>query len=180
MCRKPMTDLEVAERKRKIVAAIAEGKNQKAFAEDELNISVMALHKFMDKHGMSKWYETKRAKVEAALAKVAANGSNNATMEEFGKTFRVDRVTLSQHYIKPLKAANPDFAWQRGGLLDETLLVRKAVDDAIKNGSVRFAFIRAFANPFPCVAIPSSCAATRLSVAAPSQVGRARLCSKSR
>ena len=179
------------------IAVIKDGMSKGLLQKDvayELGWKQQNLSDFIRKHGLPKWEKTrfpekKSAVLQDVLADLREHGQNNRTLQELADQARmpvrqfgnaVARMKRKADDITGDEAANPDFAWQRGGLLDETLLVRKAVDDAIKNGSVRFAFIRAFANPFPCVAIPSSCAATRLSVAAPSQVGRARLCSKSR
>jgi hypothetical protein len=167
------------ERKRKIETAIAEGKNQKTFAQDELGIGLTALHKFMNKNGMPKWHKTKRLKVEAALFNAMANGSDNVKMEDLGKTVGATRNTMSLA-LKGMQAVDPNLVWTKGGVTEKNLIFRKALAAAKKDGSVRIPFIRTFANPFPCVAIPASCASTRLSVAAPSQVVRARLCSSRR
>ncbi len=133
----------------------------------------------MDKNDIPKWNETKRVKVEAALFNAMANGSDNVTMKDLGKTVGADRTTMTRA-LQGMQAVDPNLAWVKGGVTEKNLIVRQTLAAAKKNGSVRFPFIRTFANPFPCVAIPASCASTRPSVAAPSQVGRARQCSRSR
>ncbi len=152
-----MTDLEVAERKRKIETAIAEGrKKKKTFAKDELGIEVGSLEKFMIKHGMPGWHETKRAKVEAALFDAMANGSGNVTMKDLGKTVGAHRATMARA-LQGMQDVDPNLAWTKGGVTEKSLIVRRTLAAAKEDGSVRFPFIRAFANPFPCVAIPASC-----------------------
>jgi hypothetical protein len=188
-----MPEEEVKRRIAVIKDGMSKGRLQKDVAYELGWAQQQSLSDFIRKHGLPKWEKTRfpektSAVVQDVLADLREHGQNNRTLQELADQARmpvrqfgnaVARMKRKADDITGDEAANPDFAWQRGGLLEKTLLVRKAIDVAIKDGSVRIPFIRAFANPFPCVAIPSSCA-TRLSVAAPSQVGRSRLCSKSR
>ena len=182
-----MPEEEVKRRIAFIKDGMSKGRKQQDVAHD-LNWSSNSLSRFIRNNGIPKWDKTS-AVTQDIMAGLREHGQQNRTLQELADQARmpvrqfgnaVARMKRKADDITGDEAANPDFAWQRGGLLEKTLIVRKAIDVAIKDGSVRIPFIRAFANPFPCVAIPSSCAATRLSVAAPSQVGRARLCSTSR
>ena len=188
-----MPEEEVKRRIAVIKDGMSKGRLQKDVAY-ELGWTASSLSDFIRKHGLPKWEKTRfpektSAVLQDVLAELREHGQKNRTLQELAdKAFlpvrafgdAVARMKRKADDVTGVEAANPDFAWQRGGLLEKTLIVRKAIDVAIKNGSVRIPFIRTFANPFPCVAIPASCASTRLSVAAPSQVGRSRLCSKSR